>query len=182
MKEKFLRYLSIFLYEAYIVCLFLPIKFTFGAKTDVYGLNVLYAILMEEKLPITFLISLLFLVFPLWGLITALKDLKKESAYYIGFSLGFVHCIFYIISAVFRFGQGFGIGVCAVISLILCVFNAIKIFSVSNTAQEKPYIQIHDNNVFDSMNNFDENKVHNCPYCDKPLSDNEECNCQKAVF
>ena len=33
------------------------------------------------------------------------------------------------ISKLFGFGQGFGIGVCAAMSLILCIVNMIKIFS-----------------------------------------------------
>ncbi len=168
MKEKYVKYLSIFLYEAYIVCLFLPIQF--GTNFKVYGLNVFFAILMEEALPLTFLISLLLLVFPLYGLAVSLKDIKKDTPYYILCSIGAVQFLFFLASGIFGFGKGFGIGVCTAFSLVLCALSAYKIILISNKKQ----IDNTDNNPY--------NNAHNCPHCNRLLYGDEQCECQKMLI
>lgn len=129
MKEKFIKYLSTSLYEAYFVCLFLPIKFNFGPDIEFYGMNILFSFLMEEKIAPTFYLSFLLLILPLFGWIVSNKNSKNAFLYYITFSLSFINGAIFIISKLFGFGQGFGIGVCAAMSLILCIVNMIKIFS-----------------------------------------------------
>jgi len=113
MKEKFIKYLSASLYEAYFVCLFLPVKFTFSENFEFYGLNVLFALLMEEKVAPTFYLSFLLLILPLFGWIVSMKGTKKDLPYYILFLISFVNCAFFIVSKLFGFGYGFGISVCA---------------------------------------------------------------------
>lgn len=129
MKEKFIKYLSTSLYEAYFVCLFLPIKFNFGSDIEFYGMNVLFSFLMEEKMAPTFYLSFLLLILPVFGWLVSNKNSKNAVLYYISFSLSFVNCAFFIISKLFGLGQGFGISVCAAMCLILCIVNMIKIFS-----------------------------------------------------
>lgn len=168
MKQKFLRYLSIFLFEAYIVCLFLPIEF--GGTVKVFGLNVFFAVIMEEALPLTCLISLLFLAFPAFGLAVNLKDVRKDIPYYILSLVGAVQFLIFISSAIFGFGKGFGIVVCAFVSLILCIISSCKVLLMSN---EK------DDGILTVENNT---ALNYCPHCNKPLLNGEECECQKALF
>lgn len=181
MNKRFLRYFSIFMCEAYFVCLFLPIRLTVFGKT-VLGMNFLFIPLMGGEIPETFVLSLAMAAVPFFTFVCSLAKRPPSFTSYISFILFFLLGAFFVCSLALGFGEGFGLAVCAAESVILCILSVIKIFicddddvNAENEKMINEFIKVKqsvENNRTQSAV-----KTEKCPFCGRVLYGGEQCDC-----